>query len=217
MAAEIGLNDVYNEPDWKRRVHSVALSAFEDTTQNAIALVSEEIWPTITVASNAILSQHKPDFTVAYRVGPHSVMPKVKLDNIFNRGIDPYLNGSKTLSFPLVAVESKSLLGSIFEAENQCAEGCIKMLHKLSTLSATTTSLPVIGISLVGSYFNIFIATTALRDQSFPEYQIQRLWVGDVTLQWQSLQFQIILWKLKQWICQTAFVVIIDSLQELAG
>ena len=77
-------------------------------------------------------------------------------------------------------MESKSLLGSIFEAENQCAEGCIKMLYKLSTLSATTTRLPVIGISLVGSYFNIYIATTARVDQPFPEYQIQRLWVGDV-------------------------------------
>ena len=58
--------------------HSVALSAFEEPTQNMIALVSEETWPTISMPSNAILSMHKPDFTVAFRVGPHSKMPKLK-------------------------------------------------------------------------------------------------------------------------------------------
>ena len=207
-AAQVGTSQVYNEAQWKQEVHSKALSGIANDT---VALILEEDWPAITLQSDAILQSNRPDYSIAFPIHRHSPLSMSQLVASTRSGADPFLNNAMTFAFPVAVAESKSNLGSLFEAENQCAESSIKMLHKLSSLGNGTARLPVVGIALVGSFFTIYIASLEL-DGSDVIYKIHKTWSGDVSYLWSSLQFQIILWKLARWIQGNALAKIREEI-----
>ena len=198
-SAQIGEKNVYNEYTWKEQCYTEALSAFANPSLGTVSLVKEEEWRAVTIESGAMLFSNKPDYGVAYAVGDDDPLRRDVLDAAVLHGQDPFINDAKQFAFPLVAAEAKSNLGTSFEAENQCAEDAVKMLDKLCRLFGSTTSLPVFLLSLVGSNYAVYIATTGI-SRSKRIFRIQKMLTGNFDSVWSSLRFQIILWKLAEWI-----------------
>ena len=197
--AQIGEKNVYNEYTWKEQCYTEALSAFANPSLGTTALVKEEEWRAITIESGATLFSTRPDYGVAYVVGDDDPIRRDVLDAAVLHGQDPFINDAKQFAFPIVAAEAKSNLGTKFEAENQCAEDAVKMLEKLRRLFGSTTSLPVFLLSLVGSNYAFYVATTGI-SRSRRTFRIQKMLTGNFDSVWSSLRFQIVLWKLAEWI-----------------
>ena len=206
--------DNYIEELWTNRCHSVALRRFEKQTM--MDVLANEALPAVTIREGVIISLTKPDFCVAYRVDGNEAMQRETLDDfLLERRLDPYLNNAKMFAFPLIAVESKSAMGVPYEAENQCAESVIKMLHKLLQFQGSTGKLPVFCITFVGSTATVYMATTEMR-RSKIVYRIQQFWTGTISYLWTSIQFQIVLWKLERWIKGVALDEITEALRALS-
>ncbi len=131
-------------------------------------------------------------------------------DNI-HRGLAPFVNEARTLAFPLAVAESKSHLGTSFKAENRCAENAVKMLYKLSKLEVPAATCRWYVWPFFGRVFTIDIGTTSLETSS-TIYRIHKMWSGDVSTLWPSLQFQVILRKLARWNRSIALNAILQSM-----
>ncbi len=201
----------YIEASWRSDCHNHALSLVREEGQGKIVVLPEEEWQAITVPPDVILSKTKPDYSIGYRFNRNSPLHSDLLRANTHRGLDPFINEARTLAFPLAVAESKSNLGTSFEADNQCAENAIKMLYKLSKLGGPAANLPVVCMALVGRFFTIYIGTTSFETSS-TIYRIHKMWSGDVSVLWPSVQFQFILWKLARWIRTIALNAILQSM-----
>ena len=214
-AVMVGVSQVYNESMWKSDCHALALSTLKNYTRGSITLRTEENLPALTLSpvhydGDVLLSSNKPDYIVGCTVSRDTAFNIEHLDSFLSRGLNPYLD-SKQIAFPLLVAESKSELGLLFEAENQCAVSIVKMLSKLSNLGGKAATLPVFGLVLFGTFYRILIANLSTFNGR-PIYRIQRMRSGDLTNTWDSLHFQMILWKLTQWM-QKISMTILEELE----
>ena len=155
---------ILNESAWRNKCHTPALSVLGSDFPGTITVVSDLAWNALTVGRGVILSKTTPDYSIGYpSADDSSPLDIFKLDDCVSRGLNAYVNETNTVAFPLAVIESKSSMGSQFEAENQCAENAIKMLQKLAMLEEPASNLPVVLFTLVGSHFAIYLATSGTR------------------------------------------------------
>ena len=211
-SARQGEIEGYSEARWKENCHTTALSTLKIGGEGAFLVFPEEEWIALTVPPDVLLGTHKPDYSVAYVVNDSSPIQRDLLEASIINGCNPFINEVSQFAFPLAVAESKSNMASSFEADNECAQSAIKMLYKLSMLSETASSLPVFGMSLVGSNFTVRIVTRLVEGPRV-RYRFQKMWSGDVSYLWASMQFQLIVWKLARWIRGEAMAKVLEELQ----
>ena len=200
-AASRGSALSWNETEWRSECHTPLLRFLTKAQSTFCQLFQDQAWSTLNLEEGVALLPHKPDYTVAFKVMNRSS------DNSFSRiildrllaDLHPYFDDASSAAYPFLTAESKSSFGVEYEAENQCAESSIKMLHKFRALGSEADDLPVMSVSLIGYYVNVYLACSRAMDGQV-SYLLQKVWAGILVDDYMCLAFHLMLHAYLNWI-----------------
>jgi len=208
--------DQENEAGWRRDCHDAMLPTLATACEELVKVYSKQELRPLNL-DKVYLGPSRPAYIWAVPISVSIEKLTAQLlgrltytyiEAVSSCGPQSYMNSSQQMFFPVVCAESKSLQSTPIEAENQCAEGSIKMARTLRNWVGLAQNLPIFSMSLLGSRVTVYVTVS----KPSAKFIMCAFWRRDLQNLWEGFRFQLILFRIGLWTKDTALVTINESL-----